>query len=163
MTFAHYGALEMVRRKKYESAGRPKSAVNNTITESQVQKMVFEWAEVCGKPELKMLNASLNGVRITSPAGQINAKRQGMKAGFPDISLPVPKGKYHGLYIELKREKGGVLSPEQRGWLEALSRYGYQTAVCKGFDETIACIMRYIELGPFLVEKYCEVRCTTIW
>lgn len=55
----------------------------------------------------------------------IHFKAEGVKAGVPDICLPVPRGEWHGLYIELKRREGGRVSPEQTKWLEDLMRQGY--------------------------------------
>jgi len=37
--------------------------------------------------------------------------------------------------IEMKRKKGGKLSPEQKAWLEILNAAGVESVVCKGFDE----------------------------
>lgn len=118
---------------------------NTTPKEYQEQEAIFRWAEKMQTrhPELAMLNGSLNGVRL-SMGQRIKAKRSGMKAGIPDINLPVPKGKYHGLYIELKRKKGGKLSREQKLWLQSLSDYGYFACVCKGRKAAIEVIEKYI-------------------
>jgi hypothetical protein len=67
-------------------------------------------------------------------------KRLGVKAGVSDnfILSEVPNFPLaKGAVIELKRVKGGVLSPEQRGWLACLSELGWETAVCKGIDQAI--------------------------
>ena len=40
-----------------------------------------------------------------------------------------------GVAIELKRQKGGTTSPEQREWLENLENHGWCCAVCKGWEE----------------------------
>lgn len=88
----------------------------NTPTEHQEQAALFEWAELQAKaiPELWLLNGSLNGVRLT--IGQaVKAKKAGMKKGFPDINLPVKRGEYGALYIELKTLKPkGTVKPEQK-------------------------------------------------
>lgn len=62
-------------------------------------------------------------------------KRQGTKPGVPDalIFTPPPvRPDVRGVALELKRTKGGRLSPEQREWLENLDRLGWITLVCKG-------------------------------
>jgi len=112
------------------------------------QIALFEWAGLMESriPELKLLNGSLNGVRIT--IGQaMKMRRAGMKKGYPDIFLPVRKGRYSGLYIELKRIKGGSVKPEQKEWLSDLSMQGFKTCVCKGFDEARGEIERYFLEG----------------
>jgi hypothetical protein len=50
-------------------------------------------------------------------------KAEAVKAGLPDICLPVPRGIWHGLYLELKKQEGSV-SRAQRRWLDALSTVG---------------------------------------
>ena len=69
---------------------------------------------------------------------------EGLKKGVPDICLPVARGGHHGLYIELKRERGGKVSPEQIAWIEALKNEGYVAAVCRGCDEAISLITGYL-------------------
>lgn len=115
------------------------------VSEFTIQRDIFKWAEYqAGKhPELHLLNASLNGVR-TSIAQAGKAKAAGMKSGFPDLNLPVPRGAYHGLYIELKHESS--TSQAQKDWLSALRGQGYCAEVCKGFQGTIGYIMWYLSL-----------------
>ena len=78
----------------------------NDLHEWREQEKVFKWASMYDHeyPELKLLNGSLNGVRLT-PGQASKAKRTGLVKGFPDINLPVPRGVFHGLFIELKRKK----------------------------------------------------------
>ena len=68
-----------------------------------------------------------------------------MKKGVPDNCLPVPKGKYAALYIELKRKKDSKVSDEQRGWIDALNRAGNRAVICKGWEEAAAEIMAYLK------------------
>lgn len=76
------------------------------------------------------------------------AKQVGLEKGAPDILLLEPRGGYHGLALELKHAKGGILSHEQRVWLDALRRRGYM-AVCKnGAPAAIKCISDYLD-GQF--------------
>ena len=72
--------------------------------EFNIQKQIFEWANMSIRkyPELKLLNASLNGVKLTSKVAGARAKQSGMKKGFPDLFLPVARKGHHGLFIELK-------------------------------------------------------------
>lgn len=71
-------------------------------------------------------------------------KKEGVSKGFPDMFLPVPNSKFHGLFIEMKRQKGGTLSKEQKAWLEYLNSAGYQAVVCKGFLEAKEVIECYL-------------------
>ena len=69
-----------------------------------------------------------------------------MKAGVPDIFLPVASGIYHGLFIEMKRAKGGTVSEAQNEWITRLIRQGYAVLVCHGADEAICMIREYLGL-----------------
>ena len=71
--------------------------------ESGHQEALFSWAayQTQRMPELEYLHHVPNGGK-RDKATAIALKRQGVKAGVPDIHLPVAKGSYHGLYIELK-------------------------------------------------------------
>ena len=62
----------------------------------------------------------------------VHLKQQGVRAGVPDLCLPVARDGCHGLYVEMKRTKGGRVSPEQMGWMEALKAEGHMVAVCQG-------------------------------
>ena len=62
---------------------------------------------------------------------------------MPDICIPVPNSKYHGLYIEMKRKKGGRVSQKQKEWIERLNRLGYLAVVCYGADEAIKVVEEY--------------------
>ena len=74
-------------------------------------------------------------------------KAEGVKKGFPDIELSVPCGRFHGLFIELKRREGGRVSPEQSEWLNRLSEKGYRAVVCYGWHDAKTVIEQYLALG----------------
>lgn len=115
-------------------------------TEDTEQAHIFEWAAwASGKyPELDLMHHIPNGgKRSKSEAARFKA--QGVKAGVPDIFLPCARGGYHGLYIELKRTKGGKISTAQKEWIDALRGQGYKVIVCYGFDEAREVIISYLE------------------
>lgn len=76
-----------------------------------------------------------------------NLRRQGVRRGAPDLILTIPKGKYHGLFVELKAPSGGRVSPEQRAFLKRLNDRGYRAVVARGFDEAKQEIENYLSLG----------------
>lgn len=94
------------------------------------------------EPVLCMLHSTPNGgLRDKRTASRLKAT--GVKAGYPDISLDVPCGQYHGLRIELKKE-GGRTSIEQKKWLIWLNERGYHAVVCFGWVETTQEIINYL-------------------
>lgn len=72
-------------------------------------------------------------------------KRTGVKAGCPDLCIPEPRGPYHGLYIELKRKSGGIISDTQKYWIAELRKRGYRAEVCKGSIAAIQLIEEYLK------------------
>jgi hypothetical protein len=68
-------------------------------------------------------------------------KLSGLRKGLPDmfVLIPVEKsltGTSVLLAIEMKRQKGGVVSPEQQEWQKSLNQVqGVVAIVARGFDE----------------------------
>jgi len=114
--------------------------------ESVEQTRLFQWARMQqGRwPELQLLYHIPNG-GSRHRLEAIRLKQQGVRAGVPDLCLPVARDNCHGLYIELKRMKGGRVSPEQTAWMEALKAEGYMVAVCHGWEMASEVIMCYLK------------------
>ena len=112
-------------------------------TESQEQKVVVQWLRW---NKILFYHVPNGGERNIWTAR--NLKAEGVEAGVPDLCLPIGSacGRYHGLYIELKRVSGGSLSERQRWWLEQLNKNGYLAVVCQGAEETIRVIQDYLRL-----------------
>lgn len=71
-------------------------------------------------------------------------KAAGYKKGFPDVFVYEPRGAFHGLAIELKKEKGGSVSASQREWIAALEARGYHAVVAKGLEAAQMVIVDYL-------------------
>lgn len=114
--------------------------------ESTEQIALFKWAAFqSGKyPELELMYHIPNGGRRDKVTARI-LKAEGVKAGVPDICLPAPRGKYHGMYIELKYGKNKT-TRNQYQWLASLSGQGYYTTVCYGWEDARKVIMQYLAL-----------------
>lgn len=112
--------------------------------EAREQEALFRWAAFAvGKyPELKLLYHIPNG-GSRNKAEAAHLKRQGVKAGVPDLHLPVARSGYHGLYIELKAGKNKT-SKNQDRWLSDLAKEGYCAMVCYGFGEAKNAILSYL-------------------
>lgn len=121
---------------------------HKTPKEGEEQAWLFEWAAYqAGKyPELELMHHVPNG-GSRNKAEAAKLKAQGVKPGVPDISLPVARGGYHGLYIELKRRRGGRVSAEQSGWIEKLNGQGYCAKELHGWEAAAECILWYLNLG----------------
>lgn len=122
------------------------------MSEHQEQVAVFIWAELhqTTRPELALLHAIPNGGH-RHKAVAIRLKAEGVKSGVPDIVWPLPRGRFHGLYLEMKYGKNKP-SQNQKWWLGQLEKQGYSTTVCWGFEEAIDAIETYYSLGEFYHE-----------
>ena len=114
-------------------------------TEEQEQAAIFEWVTLMQPqiPELADLFHIPNG-GWRAPATAAKLKAQGVKPGVSDLMLPVARGGYHGLWIELKRRKGGKVSPHQSDWITEMRFQGYRAEVCHGSEEACDLIYRYL-------------------
>ncbi len=113
-------------------------------SEHEEQAKVIAWTEVNKDryPDVDMIFAVPNGAMKTK-AGARKFKREGLKSGVPDLVLPVVTAEHPGLYIEMKKIKGGTVSDDQKEWLRRLEGQGYKTVVARGHREAIRAIDNY--------------------
>ena len=117
-------------------------------TEGEEQARLFSWCQMqlWQHPELGLLFHIPNGgSRNKAEAGRFKA--EGVKAGVPDLMLPVARGGFHGIFIEMKRLDGGRVRPEQKAWMDKLKEQGYQAVVCRGWEGASEALLRYLALG----------------
>lgn len=122
---------------------------NRRRSEATEQETLIQWCEwqQASHPELKLIYHIPNGgSRNTLEAA--NLKRQGVKAGVPDLCLPVARAGFHGLYIEMKYGRNKT-TENQKEWLEELTAQGYFTAVCYGAEEAERIIARYLQFPGY--------------
>jgi|SRR6185369_5625340 len=115
--------------------------LNTTPTEDQEQIKLASWLTNQG---IKFYAIPNGGSRNVIEA--VKFKRCGVQPGIPDLCIPIPSGSYHGLYIELKREKGGRVSDSQIYWLTFLREKGYYADVANGFLEAKEIVLHYLSL-----------------
>lgn len=116
----------MVERK-----GRSKS-------ESYEQELVVQYLQW-----MQMRHHSIPNGGKRSLAAAAKLKREGLSPGAPDLFIPIPIRPHHGLYIEMKRKKGGVVSPEQKDWITYLNKVGYVARVANGHEAALKIIKDY--------------------
>lgn len=115
------------------------------------QSILFNWARVtnipgnCEKIDEHLIHIPNGGSRNFLEA--VKLKRQGVKAGFPDICLFLMRGGYGGLIIEMKKKGRSVVTDKQKEWIERLRRQGYMACVTKGWEEARDVILSYLKLS----------------
>lgn len=81
-------------------------------------------------PGVRIIAIPNGGWRDIRTAARLKA--EGVCRGVPDLFIPA-----WGLWIEMKRKKGGVVSENQQDWLEYLDELGYGAVVCCGADDAM--------------------------
>lgn len=115
--------------------------------EHQQQKALMEWVHMArGKyPELALLYAIPNGGhRSKATAGRLKA--EGVKAGVPDLHLPIARGGFIGLWIEMKSPTGKP-SDSQKAWAKRLTEEGHKVELCRSAQEALNVIVWYLNQG----------------
>lgn len=105
----------------------------------------MHWAALSSSkyPELEWLHSVPNGGKrnlITA----VKLKREGVKAGVPDLFLDVARGGFHGLRLELKAGKNSA-TREQKLWIAGYTARGYAAFVVRGWEEAREKIVGYLE------------------
>jgi hypothetical protein len=108
------------------------------ITETSEQIAFVEYCDLIKIPVVHIPNESK---RSKTYGAQL--KRMGMRSGFPDLFIPVACRGYFGLFIEMKSDKG-TLRPEQREWLDTLTKHGYLCRVCRSFESAKQTLDAYL-------------------
>lgn len=99
-------------------------------TEAEEQKVVIQYLDLHGYKYTSIPNSTYT----TSIKQKINNKNMGLRAGFPDL-VTIVDGQF--IAIEMKRQKGGVVSQAQKDWIEALNNAGVPAIVARGAQEAI--------------------------
>lgn len=112
--------------------------------EEDNQVALFKWAdlELRRHPELRWMFAIPNGGARDVVTGA-RLKAAGVRAGVWDIFLPVSRGRWHGLWIEMKAGDN-KLTDNQREFGIFVGQQGYQTHVCYDWSDARSVILTYL-------------------
>lgn len=107
----------------------------------------FDWLKWQEKlnPVLKVVHHVPNEGKTTL-AGGARKKRKGCRAGIPDITCPIPKGEYHGLYIEMKKDRKQKPSITQKELMTILHSLGHCVRMAYTGEEAIKIFKEYMKL-----------------
>ena len=126
ISIAEYKALKPRRAKPFQA-------------ERVLQKQCVYWFKV-NYPNLIIHHSPNGGKRDLNTARHF--KEMGTLAGFPDLFIAEPCGEFHGLFIEMKSDKG-TLTENQKKIMPLLDERKYKTAVVKDLDEFIEIVKGY--------------------
>ena len=112
--------------------------------ESKIQQSIVKYSKLCNIDVFSIPN----GADVNS-SNRIRLTREGLLPGVPDLFFPIASNGFHGLFMEVKSEKGHV-SKHQKETMSKLSLNGYKCVVVYSLDDAIKEIKEY--LGEKLVE-----------
>jgi hypothetical protein len=123
-----------------------KKAIRRALeSESDAQKRLVVWFD-----QKEFLFYSIPNGADVSDANRKTLVAEGMRKGVPDLCFPMARGRFHGMYVEMKRSDGGSgLTVDQKRWLSRLEAEGYLAICCNGFDDAFMKISWYMGLGAF--------------
>ena len=137
-------AYKKAHKQRRGGGGAVKTGLQ--ATEHGEQAAFVKWCKLMEPqiPELALLFAIPNGgFRHWKTAAYLKA--EGVKAGVPDLFLPVCVSyEERGLFIEMKRPGGPKPTKEQSWWHERLRKGEFEVEVCYGFEEAKTAILRYL-------------------
>lgn len=74
-------------------------------------------------------------------------KAEGVKPGVSDLLLPIRRGGFAGLWLEMKAP-GEKPTPDQREWLERMTNAGYFATWADSWDKAATAISDYLDGAP---------------
>jgi hypothetical protein len=126
------------------SNGPQPEDIGKVPTEHAQQVAIFVWAALNFErwPELRYMFAIPNGGKRDKITAA-NLKAEGVKAGTSDIFLPVARGNWHGLFLELKVGKNKPTA-DQLDFIAAMQRAGYGAMWVVGWQQAADVIEKYL-------------------
>ena len=120
--------------------------LQKTKSETTEQINLMEWIrrEAEHDKRLKWVFHPENERKCSVSEGE-RRKLMGVTSGVSDLVIPYPCGAHHGLYIELKYDKGRV-SAEQEEFLSEMMTRGYYGCVCYSKEAAQEVIQEYLKL-----------------
>ena len=106
---------------------------------------LWEWAQHVPLLRKYLYHLPNGGKRNVREAARF--KKMGVRPGVSDYHLPLARGPYIGLYIEMKAPPNGRVQDSQKTWGESVTDAGHAFKVAYGFDMAKDVIEWYLALG----------------
>ena len=128
------------------------------ISESQIQKSFFDWVR-SRVPHDWRFELILSTPNQGAPGAYIHTaklKAEGLKKGFPDVSVLIPRHGYHSLYFELKTLDGDP-SDDQIKVIKFLNKAGHLAMVISTDrpSKLVKLVQIYLDESLETLQEYC--------
>jgi len=119
------------------------------LTENQEQRALVKWLSY--HPIVRNFYLKQNNEGKRSPEQGWNLKLMGLRPGASDLFLYYPTNSYHGLFLEVKRNKNYTPSERrtdtwiaQEEFIDTVKSVGYAAYFCYGWIDGKEIIERYL-------------------
>lgn len=123
------------------------------MSEAELQKQVAIYIRM-QYPDVIFHSDFGSGVKLTPWQAKMQKMQNGGRRAWPDMLIAEPVGKYHGLFVELKKE-GTRLKKKNGDWasehiaeqdavLSELNDKGYKAEFAIGFEQALNLIDNYL-------------------
>ncbi len=129
--------------EEFEKSYRRKNRGKAAHSEHDLQVSCVNWFRL-QYPQLLIYAIPNGGYRTYTTASTMKA--EGQTAGIPDLCIPIARGSYAALYIEMKNGKAGRLSDIQKRMHLRLQKLGNCVAVCHTVQEFVSTVQKYLLL-----------------
>lgn len=143
-----------MRHRVRAPALRSRTAREHSVPlEAAEQKTVVQWFWQAYPQYRGCLQASGNGLHIGGETAQQKAAHwakfmaMGGQPGQSDLFLAIPRGRYAGLLLEMKRRDGkrADVTTDEFLYIGLMLRMGYQATWCAGAHEACSVITEYLD------------------
>ena len=111
--------------------------IKNITSEYEEQKCVVHYLEL---KHIKF--TAIPNSTYTNIGQRVRNKQSGLRPGLPDLFMIINN---NGIFIEMKKKKGGILSKEQEEWINEINKCKCLNAyVCHGFEEAKSIIDQHL-------------------
>jgi len=114
----------------------------NKHLEDDLQAACVKWFDLQYGNSFLLFAVPNGGKRNVREAARL--KRQGVRAGIPDLCLAVPTKLHHGAFFELKAGKN-ILTETQKTTMLVLENKGYACYLIRSLDEFMKSINTYFK------------------
>ena len=128
------------------------------ISELKAQRKVVDW---CLERKIRVSATAQNTYTKSWKAINQNIMA-GVARGVPDLIIVIPpeyrlNGEHKTVFVEMKKEKGGVVNPEQKEWIHDLDNStGVSASVCRGHSQAIEYLETFLEKEPPLDTSFID-------
>jgi len=119
-------------------------------TEHEIQVSFFQWLALAYPNAYRVTWATPNAAK-RSYRMVTAMKAEGLRSGVPDVFMAMPRGKFHGLFLEFKSH-AGKLTENQTIYVTNLRSEGYQVEVVHTLLEAMSIVVPYLGLPCQLLE-----------